>query len=119
VREFKEEANCETTKNQWQWLGDLHFPNFKAQKNEDWWVTVFVTDLTEPQAKSITVNDELSPEGPLEFVTSSRILNLDLWEGDPKFLPFVFKKIPFQGTFFYENGVCTKHEISQISGVLG
>jgi 8-oxo-dGTP diphosphatase len=114
VREFKEEASCETLPDQWRWLGQLYFPNFKAHRNEDWWVNVFITDLTAEQAATIPLQDPLQPEGSLHFVPPSRVLCLDLWEGDQKFLPFVFDRVPFQGTFFYVKGRCTRYEISPI-----
>ena len=63
VREFEEEASCKTTHAQWKWLGQLYFPNFKAHKNEDWWVNVFVTDLSPAQKASIPLHDPLQPEG--------------------------------------------------------
>jgi len=114
VREFHEEASCKTEASQWAWLGQLYFPNFKPQKHEDWWVNVFITDLTDSQRASIPLNDPLQPEGSLHFVPLSRILCLDLWEGDSKFLPLVFERTPFQGTFFYENGHCVRHQLSPI-----
>jgi 8-oxo-dGTP diphosphatase len=114
VREFEEETSCKTSTEQWRWLGQLHFPNFKAHKNEDWWVNVFVTDLSLDQASTIPLNDPLQPEGSLHFIPLSRVLCLDLWEGDQKFLPFVFDRIPFEGTLFYENGKCIRHEVSAI-----
>jgi 8-oxo-dGTP diphosphatase len=114
VREFKEEASCDTTLDQWKWLGQLYFPNFKSHKLEDWWVNVFITDLSDLQAASIPLNDPLQPEGTLHFVPPSRILCLDLWEGDQKFLPFVFDQIPFQGTFHYESGRCSRYELAPI-----
>ena len=114
VREFKEEASVDTEKSQWKWLGELYFPNFKAHKNEDWWVAVFIADLTETQAQSIPLNDPEQSEGSLHFIAPSKILSLDLWDGDQKFLPFVFSRTPFQGTFFYEKGSCTRYEVTPI-----
>jgi 8-oxo-dGTP diphosphatase len=113
-REFQEEAFCETTVEQWRWLGQLYFPNFKSRKSEDWWVNVFVTDLTAAQASGIPLNDGRTPEGELQFLSPDKILELDLWEGDRHFLPYVFQRVPFEGTFFYENGKCIRHEISAI-----
>ncbi len=115
VREFKEEAFCETRPSQWRWIGSLYFPNFKAHRQEDWWVQVYITDLDDEQAARIPLNDPLHPEGTLHFIPQSRILCLDLWEGDAKFLPFVFDRKPFQGTFFYVDGHCSRYELSPIS----
>ena len=115
VREFQEEASCKTTTTQWSWLGQLYFPNFKSHKKEDWWVNVFVTDLSDAQIKEIPLEDPLQSEGSLHLVHFSRVLCLDLWEGDSHFLPFVFERLPFEGTFFYENGRCIRHELAPIS----
>ena len=112
VREFEEEASCKTEASQWKWLGQLHFPDFKHHRSEDWWVNVFVTDLTDAQAESIPLNDPMQVEGTLHFVPTSRVLCLDLWEGDREFLPLVFDRIPFQGTFFYREGRCIRSELS-------
>ena len=116
VREFKEESQCTTAKHQWMWLGQLYFPNFKSSKNEDWWVTVFTTDLTTQQLREIPLNSSKLKEGVLKIMPLSKILTLDLWDGDQYFLPFVFARTPFEGTFFYENGQCTRHEIFPING---
>ena len=114
IREFQEEASCTTTTSQWKWLGQLYFPNFKPNKNEDWWVNVFITDLDTQQRIQIPLHDPSHAEGLLQFVPLSGILSLDLWDGDQKFLPFVFDRIPFEGTFFYENGHCVRDELSII-----
>ncbi len=114
VREFREESGCPTRAEQWQWLGQLHFPNFKAHKGEDWWVNVLVTDLTTEQAESIPLHDPDQPEGLLEFVPLSKVTALDLWEGDRHFLPLVFERVPFQGTFFYRQNCCVRHELSRL-----
>jgi 8-oxo-dGTP diphosphatase len=114
VREFHEEADCTTHPSQWRRLGELYFPNFMAEKNEDWWVTVFVTDLSDEQISQIPLEDSLRPEGSLHFVPLSRVDCLDLWEGDRLFLPYVFERKPFQGTLFYLNGRCVRHELSAI-----
>jgi len=114
VREFQEESDCTTVPAQWRRLGELYFPNFKADKNEDWWVTVFVTDLSGEQVAQIPLDDPLRPEGSLHFVPLSRVDCLDLWEGDRLFLPFVFERKPFQGTLFYRDGKCIRHELSAI-----
>ena len=117
VREFEEEANCKTTPLQWQWLGQLFFPNFKSQKNQDWWVTVYITDLTETQVKQIPINDIHAKEGPLYWIPCDKVMGLKTWDGDQKFLPYVLSRTPFQGTFFYEAGKCVTHEIAEIRSI--
>ena len=115
AREFLEESFSDVPSSQWNWMGQLHFPNFKSTKNEDWWVTVWVTDLTDEQAKKIPLNSPQTSEGALHFIEKTKILNLNLWEGDRHFLPLVLDHTPFQGTFYYENGKCVRHELAKIA----
>jgi len=114
VREFEEEAECPTDAQQWRWLGQLYFPNFKPHKNEDWWVNVFVIDLTPEQVERIPVNSPLTSEGTLHWVPFSRVSCLNLWDGDREFLPLVLNRTPFQGTFFYEAGRCARYELKKV-----
>jgi len=101
VREFQEESGCTTTAKQWTWTGQLTFPNFKPHKKEDWFVTVYLTELSKEQTQSIITQNK---EGTLHWVPSSELLSLNLWEGDRQFLPLVLKKSCFEGTFFYAEG---------------
>ncbi|MBS1960122.1 MAG: NUDIX domain-containing protein [Bdellovibrionales bacterium] len=114
IREFHEEAGLKTQIADWKWLGQLYFPDFKSHKHEDWWVTVFVAQLSFEQRKKIKT-DVQTAEGTLHWVPQSNILDLNLWEGDSDFLPYVFKKIPFEGTLFYSNGKCIRKKVSSIS----
>ena len=100
VREFEEESGCKTSLMQWNWLGHLNFPNFKPKKNEDWSVTVFVTELNPKQKNEVIINNE---EGTLHWIPSAKVLTLPLWAGDHIFMPHVLSKTPFEGTFFYHN----------------
>jgi 8-oxo-dGTP diphosphatase len=115
VREFKEESRGETTAEQWRWAGQLFFPNFRAAKNEDWWVTVYTTELTAAQVASIPIDEVISPEGSLRWIARSELLNLNLWDGDRHFLPHVLAQAPFEGTFFYEQGSCRNFTLRLIS----
>lgn len=115
VREFEEEAACLTQRDQWQWLGQLFFPHFKAHKNEDWWVNVYVTQLSEEQATAIPLNDSSRPEGTLHWISKDEVAGLDLWDGDLYFLPLVLSGQRFEGTFYYEKGKCRRHELTLLS----
>jgi 8-oxo-dGTP diphosphatase len=101
IREFLEESGCQTTAEQWKWIGHLQFPNFKPHRNEDWSVTVYRCELQTFQINEIL---KMNQEGTLEWIPSSDLLSLNLWEGDRKFLPFVMNGTPFQGTFYYQDG---------------
>lgn len=113
VREFEEESGCSTRAEQWQWLGQLTFPNFKPHKNEDWAVTVYRTELSKEQSRKIVT---INPEGTLHWIPASEVLSLNLWDGDRNFLPFVLKKQPFQGTFFYVDGNLNRFSCDPILG---
>ena len=115
VREFEEEAACPTRREQWQWTGQLFFPNFKAHKSEDWWVNVYTTVLTPEQAALIPLNDDRRVEGTLHWLNIDTLSELDLWDGDLHFLPLVLNQKPFEGTFYYENGKCVRHELALLS----
>ena len=113
VREFEEESGVRTLPQQWNWMGQLHFPNFKAHKNEDWWVNVYAINLEDAQAK--TAAEHSSTEGTLHWIESSKILELNLWDGDRNFIPYVLKGELFQGTLFYREGHCTQSEVTPLS----
>ncbi len=114
-REFQEEAHVHTTQNQWNWAGQLHFPEFKPAQNEDWWVTVFTATLTDEQIKKIPFAQALPhAEGTLHLIPQAQIGDLNLWEGDHFFIPHVIERIPFYGTFFYQDGRCLKHELHRV-----
>jgi 8-oxo-dGTP diphosphatase len=114
VREFYEESTCSTEPTQWRWLGQLYFPNFKSNKKEDWWASVFIIDLTNAQAHLISVDTRTNTEGTLHWIAFDQILNLNLWDGDREFIPLVLSRTAFEGTFFYRDGICTHHELKKI-----
>ena len=114
VREFEEEAHVSTKISQWQWAGQLFFPNFKEQKKEDWWVNVYITELTDAEAAQATAPDLIPSEGTLHWVELSRVMCLNLWDGDKNFIPYVLDRKPFQGTLFYSQGTCVRSEVNLI-----
>lgn len=111
VREFQEESGIKTTTQQWSWSGQLQFPNFKPHKHEDWFVTVFKTELSQLQAESVIFKNK---EGTLHWIPKTKIISLNLWEGDRVFLPLVLENKPFEGTFFYQNGKLTRFFCNEI-----
>lgn len=108
VREFEEEAGMSVDASKFRALGTLLFPQFKAHKNEDWWVSVFDVDLGD------LVPLKSCPEGRLEWVLEEKVLGLTLWPGDALFLPYVLKGRPFMGTLWYENGQLEKKWICSL-----
>ncbi|MCM0606920.1 MAG: NUDIX domain-containing protein [Xanthomonadaceae bacterium] len=102
VREFEEESGIRLGADAFQWMGFIAFPNFKSHKHEDWWVHVFVAEVSDPGKTA-------------HWKTPEEILGLKLWDGDQKFLPYVFKRQPFHGTFWYGNGHLEKFELMKIT----
>lgn len=111
-REIQEEAGITLPLQQFQSLGVLQFPNFKAHRNEDWIVFVFACELTEEQAQLIILGS--TQEGELHWVPAQELLTLSLWPGDVHFLPFVLERQAFVGTIWYQGSVVVKQWITAL-----
>ena len=80
--------------------GILTFPLFA--RDEDWYAFVFVaTDIEGSLIKS--------PEGSLQWIEDSKLLELNLWAGDRIFLPWLERPGFFSGKFVYQNGELVEH----------
>ncbi len=73
--------------------GLLMFPNFKGN---DWYVFVF--SATEFSGELI----DDSPEGELEWIPDEKMQNLNLWESDHIFIPWINEGKFFSAKFEYE-----------------
>ena len=82
--------------------GVLTFPAFS--NDEDWYAFVFVAHEFEGQLID-------SPEGDLKWVDNSELLDLNLWDGDLIFLPWLERPGFFSGKFIYENGRFIEHQV--------
>ena len=82
--------------------GILTFPNFA--RDEDWYAFVFVARQFEGELID-------SAEGNLKWISDADILNLNLWEGDLFFLPFLDQAGFFSGKFVYQNGRLVEHSM--------
>jgi len=82
--------------------GFLTFPNFA--KGEDWYVFVFVA--TEFSGEIIDC-----PEGDLAWIDDDKLLSLNLWEGDKKFIPWLSGKKMFSAKFNYVAGKLKSHSV--------
>ena len=82
--------------------GFITFPNFDGV--QDWNVFVFVA--TEFQGELID-----SPEGRLEWIEDTKLLELNLWEGDKIFLPWLERPEFFSARFIYRNGTLIDHSV--------
>ena len=80
--------------------GFLTFPGFA--NDEDWYAFVFV-------ARKIVGQLTESEEGVLEWIDDAQLLNLDLWEGDLIFLPWLERPGIFSGKFIYRDGKLVEH----------
>ncbi|HAX72599.1 MAG TPA: 8-oxo-dGTP diphosphatase [Firmicutes bacterium] len=86
-------------------VGECLFPNFEGH-GEDEYVYIYVatTDV-------MTVSDCL--EGDLYWVEEKEILSLNLWESDQVFLPYVFRRIPFFGTFNFKGKKLINYQVEE------
>lgn len=90
TREVYEESGLSIQKP--KLCGLLTFPNFKGN---DWYVFVFTA-----QDFSGELID--SPEGRLEWIPDKNILDLNLWESDHIFMPWIQEGKFFSAKFEYE-----------------
>lgn len=74
--------------------GLITFPAFS--KEEDWYTFLFV--ITDFEGELID-----SPEGVLQWIDDSELLNLNLWEGDRVFLTWLERSGFFSAKFIYED----------------
>jgi 8-oxo-dGTP diphosphatase len=74
--------------------GIITFPQFDGEN--DWLVFVF-------QSNKFTGELSASDEGILKWIKKDKLLNLNLWEGDKIFLPWVFEDKFFSAKFVYQN----------------
>jgi 8-oxo-dGTP diphosphatase len=82
--------------------GLLMFPAFKGH---DWYVFVFT-------ANEFTGDLIDSPEGKLEWIPDEQILDLNLWESDHIFMPWIREGKFFSAKFEYEGDkMCGYHVI--------
>ena len=64
---------------------------------DDWYV--FVYTANEFEGKLIDSN-----EGNIEWIPNDELVNLNLWDGDKYFLPWLFQGKFFSAKFIYKNG---------------
>lgn len=100
IREVKEESGL-LIKNP-KLHGFITFPMFDGKK--DWYVFLFT-------AHEFEGNLIDSHEGRLEWIPNKKLLDLNLWEGDRIFLPWLFQDKFFSAKFVYENGKLKSHKV--------
>ena len=82
--------------------GILTFPLFDGVADE----YTFLFTVTDFEGELID-----SDEGRLEWIENSRILELNLWEGDSIFLKWLEEDKFFSGKFIYKNGKLMDHGV--------
>jgi 8-oxo-dGTP diphosphatase len=82
--------------------GVLTFPAFS--NDEDWYAFVFLVNEFEGELID-------SPEGNLKWIDNTELLNLNLWEGDRIFLPWLEQQAFFSGKFIYDDGRLIEHQV--------
>lgn len=93
VREVKEE--CGLTVKSLKLKGLITFPMFDTK--EDWYVFLYIIDEFEGELID-------SPEGKLEWIENDKLTELNLWDGDKIFIPWLFEDKFFSAKFHYDNG---------------
>jgi 8-oxo-dGTP diphosphatase len=100
IREVKEESGL-TIKNP-KLRGFITFPMFDGVK--DWYVFLF----TAPEFEGSLID---SREGTLEWIPNEKLLDINLWDGDKIFIPWLFEDKFFSAKFVYENGKFISHSV--------
>lgn len=101
IREIKEEAGLTVTNLVMK--GFITFPLFDGK--DDWHVFLFVINDFEGELID-------SPEGELEWIPNNKLTEINLWEGDKIFIPWLFEDKFFSAKFVYEEGKFKDYEVS-------
>jgi 8-oxo-dGTP diphosphatase len=99
IREVLEESGLSVQNPRLRGL--LMFPKFKGN---DWYVFVFTA--TEFTGELID-----SPEGSLDWIPDEKILDLNLWESDHIFMPWIQAGKFFSAKFDYEGDKMRGHHV--------
>ena len=100
IREVKEESGLDIYDPQLK--GILTFPKFF--EDEDWYAFIFAAH----KFKGEVID---SNEGVLKWVDDDQLLELDLWEGDRIFIPWLGRSGFFSGKFVYDSGRLVEHAV--------
>ncbi len=100
IREIEEESGL-ILKNI-KMKGFITFPMFDGK--EDWYVFLFTADEFEGELID-------SNEGNLDWIRNDKLTEINLWEGDKHFIPWLFQDKFFSAIFIYKNGKYISHEV--------
>lgn len=101
VREIEEESGLKVKSIKMK--GFITFPMFDGK--DDWYVFVFTADDYEGNLID-------SPEGKLEWIPNDRLTEINLWDGDKIFIPWLFENKFFSAKFNYVDGKFVDYEVS-------
>ena len=101
IREIKEESGLNVKSVTMK--GFITFPMFDGK--EDWYVFLFVSD----DFKGELID---SNEGDLAWIQNEKLMEINLWEGDKIFIPWLFKDKFFSAKFNYKEGEFVDYEVS-------
>lgn len=101
IREIEEESGLKVKNVTMK--GFITFPLFDGK--DDWYVFLFTSDEFEGEQID-------SPEGKLEWIPNEKLTEINLWEGDKIFIPWLFEEKFFSAKFNYENGKFVDHSVS-------
>jgi len=100
IREIEEESGLKVKSVTMK--GFITFPLFDGK--EDWYVFLFTAD--EFQGDLIE-----SPEGKLEWIPNGMLTEINLWDGDKIFIPWLLGDRFFSAKFNYRDGEFINHEV--------
>lgn len=101
IREVEEESGL--VLNEPRLKGLITFPNFNNK--EDWRVFVFVAD-------DFTGSLIDSSEGVLDWIENDKLLDLNLWDGDKIFIPWLDDSKFFSGKMIYVDGKLVESSVN-------
>ncbi len=101
IREIEEECGLKVKSIKMK--GFITFPMFDGK--DDWYVFLFTAD--EFTGELIDSN-----EGNLAWIKNNALIDLNLWDGDKIFIPWLFKDKFFSAKFNYADGKYLNHEVS-------
>lgn len=99
MREVEEESGLKPT--ELSLAGILTFP--KVDRKNDWYTFVYT-------CRKFTGKLKESKEGKLKWHRTDKLLELNLWEGDYIFLPWILARKLFSAKFIYDEGKLISHE---------
>lgn len=107
MREVQEESGLVIHEPQLK--GILTFPKFS--EDEDWYAFIFVADKFLGELID-------SSEGVLKWIDDDQLLDLDLWEGDRIFIPWLDRPGFFSGKFVYDSGRLIDYDVVHYESAL-